>query len=164
MLLVTMNCIFTIPIGMKVLFELVMHQPIQNFDVKSVSTKIFIIITIPTILGIITNRYFNYFKERVVLLFDKISMVLFLLIISIAVYQERMNLGGYFEYAPCTIPDGELLVNEEGLLLRLPVNEIASIYFCPRHQYVVGDVIIGTPKGIEYHMKDALEVFIEEEE
>ena len=48
-------CIFTIPIGMTVLFELVMHQPIQNFDVKFVSTKIFIIITIPTILGIVTN-------------------------------------------------------------------------------------------------------------
>ena len=35
-------CIFTIPIGMTVLFELIMHQPIQNFDVKSVSMKIFI--------------------------------------------------------------------------------------------------------------------------
>ena len=97
-------CIFTIPIGMAVLFELVMHQPIQNFDVKSVSMKIFIIITIPTILGIITNRYFNYFKERIVLTFDKISMLLFLLIISIAVYQERMNLGGYFEYVGIVAP------------------------------------------------------------
>ena len=66
---------------MSVLFELVMHQPIQNFDVKTVSIKIFIIITVPTILGIITNRYFNYFKERFVLMFDKISMILFLLII-----------------------------------------------------------------------------------
>ena len=97
-------CIVTIPIGMKLLFELVVHKPIQDFDVKAISLKIFIIITIPTILGIITNRYFNYFKERIVLLFDKISMILFLLIILIAVYQERMNLGGYFEYVGVVAP------------------------------------------------------------
>tara|TARA_Y100000996_G_scaffold126110_1_gene95319 strand:- start:607 stop:1452 length:846 start_codon:yes stop_codon:yes gene_type:complete len=97
-------CIITIPIGMKVLFELIMHQPIKNFDVKDISLKIFIIITIPTILGIITNRYFNYFKERFVLLFDKISMILFLIIILIAVYQERFNLGGYFEYVGIIAP------------------------------------------------------------
>jgi len=97
-------CIITIPIGMSVLFELIIHKPIQDFDVKAISLKIFIIITIPTILGIITNHYFNYFKERIVLLFDKISMILFLLIILIAVYQERMNLGGYFEYVGVVAP------------------------------------------------------------
>jgi BASS family bile acid:Na+ symporter len=97
-------CIVTIPVGMVVLFELVMHEPIQNFDVKEVSIKIFIIITIPTIFGIITNHFFNYFKERIVLLFDKISMLFFLFIISIAVYQERLNLGGYFEYVGIIAP------------------------------------------------------------
>ena len=97
-------CIITIPVGMKVLFELVMHKPIENFDIKKISLQIFIIISIPTILGILTNRYFNLFKQRIVLLFDKISMILFLLIISIAVYQERMNLGGYFEYVGIIAP------------------------------------------------------------
>ncbi len=97
-------CIATIPIGMMVLFELIMHKPIENFDIKAVSVKIFIIITIPTMLGIITNLYFNYFKERIVLLFDKISLLFFLLIVVIAVYQERMNLGGYFEYVGIVAP------------------------------------------------------------
>ena len=97
-------CIITIPVGMKVLFELVMHKPIENFDIKKVSLQIFIIISIPTILGILTNRYLNFFKQRIVLLFDKISMILFLLIISIAIYQERMNLGGYFEYVGIVAP------------------------------------------------------------
>lgn len=82
--------------------------------------------------------------------------------LSLDVIQDAV--GGYFEYVRCTIPDGEILVNEEGLLLRLPVNEIASIYFCEKNQYVVGDVIIGTPKGIEYHMKNVLGVIIQEEE
>ena len=31
-------------------------------------------------------------------------MILFLLIISIAVYQERTNLGGYFEYVGIVAP------------------------------------------------------------
>ena len=97
-------CIVTIPVGMVVLFELIMHEPIQNFDIKGVSIKIFIIITIPTILGIITNHFFNYFKERIVLFFDKISMLLFLFIVVVAVYQERMNLGGYFEYVGVVAP------------------------------------------------------------
>jgi len=96
--------IVTIPIGMTVLFEFVMHEQIQNFNVKLVSIRIFIIITIPTILGILTNRFFKIFKERVVLLFDKISLILFLGIISIAIYQERMNLGGYFEYVGIIAP------------------------------------------------------------
>ena len=97
-------CIITIPLGMKVLFELVMHKPIENFDIKKVSLQILTIISIPTILGILTNRYFNLFKQRIVLLFDKISMILFLLIISIAVFQERKNLGGYFEYVGIVAP------------------------------------------------------------
>tara|TARA_Y100000590_G_C15577220_1_gene960904 strand:- start:59 stop:904 length:846 start_codon:yes stop_codon:yes gene_type:complete len=96
--------IITIPIGLTVLFELIMHEPIKNFEIKNISFKIFIIITIPTILGIITNKYFNIFKKRFVLLFDKISMVLFLLIILVAVYQERMNLGGYFQYVGIVAP------------------------------------------------------------
>jgi len=82
--------------------------------------------------------------------------------LSLDVIQDAV--GGYFEYLPCSIPDGELLVNEEGRLLGLPVNEIASVYFTPKDIFlVVGDVIIGTPKGIEHHMADILATFEEEE-
>ncbi len=96
--------IITIPTGIVVLFELIAHQDIKNFDVKTVSLRIFIIITIPTLLGILTNRYLNLFKQKIVLMFDKISLILFLGIISVAIYQERLNLGGYFEYVGIAAP------------------------------------------------------------
>ncbi len=96
--------IFTIPIGMTVLFKFVMNEQIQNFDVQSISVRIFIIITIPTILGILTNRFLKVFRQRIIVLFDKISLILFLGIISVAIYQERMNLGGYFEYVGIISP------------------------------------------------------------
>ena len=98
-------CMITIPIGMTVLFELVMHKPIENFDIKKVSLQIFIIISIPTILGILTNRYFNFFLNKGLFYYSiKFQCYFFLLIISIAVYQERMNLGGYFEYVGVIAP------------------------------------------------------------
>ena len=71
--------------------------------------------------------------------------------------QEIQNaVGGFYAEAPCVIPDGKLFVNEEGLLLGLPINEIASCYLTSG--YIVGDVLVASPKGILAHFDNILGV------
>ena len=64
--------------------------------------------------------------------------------------------GGYYTEAQCVVPDGKLFVNEEGLLLGLPINEIATCYLT--NGYIVGDVLLASPKGIVAHFDNILGV------
>ena len=48
-------CIITIPVGMKVLFELVMHKPIENFEIKNKFTNFY--------YNFYTNNSWNFNKS-----------------------------------------------------------------------------------------------------
>jgi len=63
--------------------------------------------------------------------------------------EMQKAVGGYYAEATCVIPDGKLFVNEEGLLLGLPTNEIVTSYLV--NGYIVGDVLVASPKGILAH-------------
>ena len=56
--------------------------------------------------------------------------------------------GGYIEIV--RIPDGRLMVlNEEGKLLRLPLNVKATALYNNLNDVIVGDVLVGTRKEIK---------------
>ena len=56
--------------------------------------------------------------------------------------------GGYIEIV--RIPDGRLMVlNEEGKLLRLPLNTKATALYNNLNDVIVGDVLVGTRKEIK---------------
>ena len=92
----------TIPIIIKVYFYYVIQdQSIIIFQTSLIGTsfKLFAIVTIPVILGIIFNTIFHKFSKKIDPVFDKLSLLIFLLIIGVAVYQDLYLIPEYIRYA-----------------------------------------------------------------
>lgn len=92
----------TIPIIIKVYFDFVIQDDsivIFNTSLIGASFKLFAIVTIPVILGIIFNTIFYNFAKKIDPIFDKLSLLIFLLIIGIAVYQDLHLIPEYIRYA-----------------------------------------------------------------
>ena len=92
----------TIPIIIKIYFYFVIQdQSIIIFQTSLIGTsfKLFAIVTIPVILGIIFNTIFDEFSKKIDPIFDKLSLLVFLFIIGVAVYQDFYLIPEYIRYA-----------------------------------------------------------------
>ena len=92
----------TIPIIIKIYFYFVIQdQSIIIFQTSLIGTsfKLFAIVTIPVILGIIFNTIFDEFSKKIDPIFDKLSLLVFLFIIGVAVYQDLYLIPEYIRYA-----------------------------------------------------------------
>ncbi len=92
----------TIPIIIKIYFNYVIKDSsiiIFNTSLIGASFKLFAIVTIPVILGIIFNTIFYNLSNKIDPIFDKLSLLIFLLIVGIAVYQDLYLIPEYIRYA-----------------------------------------------------------------
>ena len=92
----------TIPIIIKIYFYFVIQdESIIIFQTSLIgsSFKLFAIVTIPVILGIIFNTIFDNFSKKIDPIFDKLSLLVFLFIIGVAVYQDLYLIPEYIRYA-----------------------------------------------------------------
>jgi BASS family bile acid:Na+ symporter len=92
----------TIPIIIKIYFDFVIQdQSVIIFQTSLIGTsfKLFAIVTIPVILGIIFNTIFDEFSKKIDPIFDKLSLIVFLFIIGVAVYQDLYLIPEYIRYA-----------------------------------------------------------------
>ena len=92
----------TIPIIIKIYFYFVIQDDsivIFNTSLIGASFKLFAVVTIPVILGIIFNTIFYNFAKKIDPVFDKLSLLVFLFIIGIAVYQDLHLIPEYIRYA-----------------------------------------------------------------
>ena len=92
----------TIPIIIKIYFDFVIQdKSIIIFQTSLIGTsfKLFAIVTIPVILGIIFNTIFDEFSKKIDPIFDKLSLIVFLFIIGVAVYQDLYLIPEYIRYA-----------------------------------------------------------------
>lgn len=92
----------TIPIIIKIYFYFVIQDDsivIFNTSLIGASFKLFAVVTIPVILGIIFNTIFYNFAKKIDPVFDKLSLLVFLFIIGIAVYQDLHIIPEYIRYA-----------------------------------------------------------------
>ena len=92
----------TIPIIIKIYFHFVIQdKSIIIFQTSLIATsfKLFAIVTIPVILGIIFNTIFDEFSKKIDPIFDKLSLIVFLFIIGVAVYQDLYLIPEYIRYA-----------------------------------------------------------------
>ena len=92
----------TIPIIIKIYFYFVIQdQSIIIFQTSLIGTsfKLFAIVTIPVILGIIFNTIFYEFSKKIDPIFDKLSLLVFLFIVGVAVYQDLYLIPEYIRYA-----------------------------------------------------------------
>ena len=92
----------TIPIIIKIYFIVVFENEsviIFNTTLIGASLKLFAVVTIPVILGIIFNTIFPEFSKKIDPLFDKAALIVFLVIIGIAVYQDIHLIPEYIRFA-----------------------------------------------------------------
>jgi len=92
----------TIPIIIKIYFLVVFENEsviIFNTTLIGASLKLFAVVTIPVILGIIFNTIFPEFSKKIDPLFDKAALIVFLVIIGIAVYQDLHLIPEYIRFA-----------------------------------------------------------------
>ena len=100
--LTSLFAFITIPIIIKVYFLFVFGDEstlIFNTGLIPASLKIFAIVTIPVILGIIFNTIFYNLAKKLDPIFDKISAIVFILIVAIAVYQDLHLIPEYLRFA-----------------------------------------------------------------
>lgn len=92
----------TIPIIIKIYFLVVFENDsviVFNTTLIGASLKLFAVVTIPVIIGIIFNTIFPEFSKKIDPLFDKAALIVFLVIIGIAVYQDLHLIPEYVRFA-----------------------------------------------------------------
>ena len=88
----TLLAVFTIPFFFKI-FSLITERDISilNFYYADIIIKIFLIITIPVIIGIFLKYYLPQI-EKIEKNLNKISLILFFVIITLAIYLSAINI------------------------------------------------------------------------
>ena len=70
-----------------------------SISIISTALSIFLIVTVPVILGLLTRRFANNFVTRFASKANALSSALFIIILGGAIFQERSNIIDYFAQA-----------------------------------------------------------------
>ena len=84
-----------IPIFLKI-YSSFFKDVVFDLNLLKFSVRMFLFIALPTFVGILVRGNFKKFSEQNNLRFDRAAFFLFILIVIIAIFTERNNLGGYF--------------------------------------------------------------------
>ncbi len=63
----------------------------QNILITSIALKMFLVVTVPVILGMIIRKFAENFVTSKIQIFDKLNIVLFVIFFIAAFYEEREN-------------------------------------------------------------------------
>ena len=74
-------------------------QAVQDITVADTAISVFLIVTIPVLVGLLVRRFAENFALRVEPSARTVSAVLFVLVLAGAIYQERSNLVSYYAQA-----------------------------------------------------------------
>ncbi len=98
--IISLLCIFTIPFivisSLEFFSDDTLTKEIKLFDI---AIKMFLIVTIPVLLGMIIRNFFNSFSSNFEPIAKKISILLFVLVLIGAIISERENIISYFAQA-----------------------------------------------------------------
>lgn len=75
------------------------EQAAQDITVADTAISVFLIVTIPVLVGLLIRRFAESFALRVEPSARAVSAVLFVLVLAGAIYQERNNLVSYYAQA-----------------------------------------------------------------
>ena len=93
-------CIFTVPfIILTSVKFLGQSNIIENISLLSMSRDMFLIVTVPVILGMLLKRFASVFASKFEPLAKKISAVLFVIVLLGAIMAEKENITYYFAEA-----------------------------------------------------------------
>ena len=95
--IISLLCFVTIPLTFSFLYPVITGQSLPfDYSIGSVIIQIFLITTVPVILGMIFKLLFPNFFLKTEKFFVNFSFILFIIFLFIAIYQELDNIVGYF--------------------------------------------------------------------
>ena len=94
---ISLLCFITIPLIFSLLYPIISGSSLPfDYSIGSVIIQIFLITTVPVIIGMILKYFFPNFFSRNEKFFVNLSFVLFLVFLAAAIYQEIDNISSYF--------------------------------------------------------------------
>jgi len=98
--IISLICVFTIPFIVLTSVDLLgLSDVSQNISIASMSRDMFLIVTVPVILGMIFRKISYNTTSKLEPVAKKISIVLFILVLLGAIAAERENVISYFAQA-----------------------------------------------------------------
>ena len=71
----------------------------QNISMTGIALKMFLVVTVPVILGIILRKFAENFINSKIQIFDKLNLLLFVIFFIAAFYEERENFVDFLKQA-----------------------------------------------------------------
>ena len=96
---ISLLSVITIPVIVVFAHNHLMGGDPGSISIIGTALSIFLIVTVPVLLGLLTRRFANNFVTRFVSKANALSSVLFILILGGAIFQERSNIMNYFAQA-----------------------------------------------------------------
>ena len=97
---ISLLCVVTIPLIVVFAHDYLMGGEMGGeVSVAKTAVSVFVIVTVPALLGLLVRRFASGFATRFEPLANKVSAGLFLLVLIGAIYQERDNVIDYFAQA-----------------------------------------------------------------
>ena len=98
--IISLLCVITIPFVILTSIQFLSEINIEkDFGLFDIASKMFLIVTIPVILGISIRKLFSGFAKYFEPLAKKISAILFALVLLGAIVSEKENIVSYFSQA-----------------------------------------------------------------
>ena len=94
---ISLLCFITIPLIFSLTYPIIKGEILPfEYSIGSIIIQIFLITTVPVILGMIFKSIFPNFFSRTENFFVKLSFILFVFVLFMAIYQELPNILEYF--------------------------------------------------------------------
>ena len=71
----------------------------KNISMTGIALKMFLVVTVPVILGMIIRKFAENFVNSKIVIFDKINIVFFIIFFIAAFYEERENFFNFLKQA-----------------------------------------------------------------
>jgi len=97
---ISLVCVVTIPFI--VVFahgQLMGGDAVADVSVGETAISVFAIVTVPVVIGLVVRRFATGFAERSERMANRISTVLFVIVLAGAIYQQKDNIVTYFAQA-----------------------------------------------------------------
>ena len=96
---ISLLSVITIPIIVVLAYNHLIGEEPEFISVTGTAISVFVIVTVPVVLGLLTRHCANKFAIRFEPLAKAASSMLFVIILAGAIYQERSNIREYFVQA-----------------------------------------------------------------
>ena len=89
----------TLPLILTISYEILAGEKIYEISMVQTAVSIFVIVTVPVIIGLLTRRHAPVFTSRIQKKVKTISTILFAIILMGAIYEQSSNIMIYFSQA-----------------------------------------------------------------